>query len=131
MALSTQEQNDLQAIVCYGDAKLLVENAKKLGEELANLESHQIRRFFGTVRQIKATWREDNPDQAKKAQRELLLLKPKLAYQRGRMPGKIAKLEDVLSYAIDLVEEEKTHFNNFIDFFEALVAYHRAYRGRD
>ena len=69
---------------------------------------------------------------------EFVMLKPKLAYAVGRAKqngrGKYQKIEDfynVLSYAIDVVAAEneankKNAFKNFIDIFEAIVAYHKA-----
>lgn len=130
MALSLQERKEIEAIICEGNTELLVSKAEKLGEELVSekLKPHQIRRFFGTVRQIKSTWREDKPDETKKAWRNLQLLKPKLAYQRKRI-AEIARLEEVLTYAIDLVASDRTRFSNFVDFFEAIVAYHEAHGG--
>lgn len=122
MAMSPQKQKQqeiLNAIICEGNAELLIKQAEELAQQLTNLPRHQIRRFFGTVRQIQHTWR-DNP---KKAQRDLILLKPKLAYQRRRI-REIGKLEEVLGHAITLVGEDETRFNNFVDFFEAIVAYH-------
>ena len=67
---------------------------------------------------------------------DFVLLKPKLAYAVGRSksnisnPNKINKINkivdfyDVMSRAIDLVENDK-HFKNFIKVFEAIVAYHK------
>ncbi|MCL0091745.1 type III-A CRISPR-associated protein Csm2 [Dehalococcoidales bacterium] len=132
MPAQEQKQRDLDAIICDGNAKLLVARAEELAERLIDLPRHQIRRFFGTVRQIQHTW-QNNP---KKAQRDLLLLKPKLAYQKRRIK-EIKELEEVLSYAITLVglvgedKERKERFNNFVDFFEAIVAYHTPIAKKD
>lgn len=129
MALSEQDKKDIEAIIRQDDIKLLVKKAERLGEELRELETHQIRRFFGTVRQIKREWREGESDKIKRAWRELNLLKPKLSYQKRRVP-KVGRLEEILSYAIDLVEKDRTRFDNFVDFFEAIVAYHTEYAKR-
>ena len=126
MAVQEQKQRDLDAIICDGNAKLLVARAEELAERLIDLPRHQIRRFFGTVRQIQHTW-QNNP---KKAQRDLLLLKPKLAYQKRRIKP-IEELEKDLSYAITLVGEDEERFNNFVDFFEAIVAYHTPIAKKD
>ena len=126
MAVQEQKQRDLDAIICDGNAKLLVAQAEELAERLIELPRHQIRRFFGTVRQIQHTW-QDNP---MKAQRDLLLLKPKLAYQKRRIKP-IEELEKDLSYAITLVGEDEERFNNFVDFFEAIVAYHTPIAKKD
>lgn len=68
--------------------------------------------------------------------RELLLLKPRLAYQVGRAQQGIAGerkgiigLEPVLRRAIELVSD-RTHFQHFVDYLEAIVAYHREAGGK-
>ena len=68
------------------------------------------------------------------------MLKPKLAYAVGRAKKNvraknynIARFEEVISKAIDTVLNNKTErarqiaFKNFVDFFEAIVAYHKKY----
>lgn len=67
-----------------------------------------------------------------KSYRELLLLKPKLAYAKGRAgkreKNSYEKLEKVLSTAIDAVEiSQRDTFDRFCNFFEAILAYHKAY----
>ena len=60
--------------------------------------------------------------------RELLLLKPKLAYAASR-PGSTSgtrELRKVLSSAIDFVGNDPERFENFCSFFEAILSYHRA-----
>ena len=128
--------SDLQAIIVDGDAKVTVEEAQALGESLARqLTTSQIRNIFGTVRRIEMNWPEEpqtEPEQqrATRAQRELLLLKPKMAYQAKRERGRgVAMLTDVLSDAIDLVGDDRQKFQHFVDFFEAILAYHKAYGG--
>ena len=122
---------DLKSIVVEGDSKRLVEWAETVGKGLATsgLTTSQICNVFGTVRQIEMQGYSD-PAQ----QRKLLLLKPKLAYIRGKESNRrkqqaLRDLENVLSPAIGLVEDEQ-HFRNFFDFFEAILAYHRA-EGRE
>lgn len=125
-------RTDLKAIVEEGDSRKLVDRAKKVGKALADkkLTTSQIRNVFGIVRQIEMHGYAD-PTQ----QRQLLLLKPKLAYAKGRETNwqkreALEHLEEVLSPAIDLVQTED-HFRNFFDFFEAILAYHRAEGGRE
>ncbi len=128
---------NLDAIVTQGDAKALVTEAETLGKQLAQqrLSTSQIRNIFGTVRRIEMNWPENPQDdadreRARKAQRDLLLLKPKMAYQAKRERGRGVKmLTDVLSEAIDLVGDNRTYFQNFVDFFEAILAYHKANGG--
>ena len=127
----------LQAIIKDGDAKVTVEQAEVLGRELASsqLSTNQIRNIFGTVRRIEMNWPETAQSDAehereRKARRELLLLKPKMAYQAKRERGRgVQQLTEVLGQAIDLVQDDRTRFQNFVDFFEAILAYHKAHGG--
>ena len=134
-------RDELQAIIKDGDAKKTVEVAEDLGNALANryrLSTNQIRNIFGTVRRIEMSWPdkegdldEDQAHAAQQARRELQLLKPKMAYQAKRERGQGVKtLTDILTDAIDMIEGDRTRFQNFVDFFEATLAYHKAKGGR-
>lgn len=132
---------DLRSIILGADAesaRLLVETAKVWGEYLAaqKLTTSQIRTIFGQVRQIEMSWPSDvqDPEQARKSQRDLILLKPKLAYQAQRDAEKtktrpVRQLEQILAPAIDLVQDDRQNFQRFVDFFEAILAYHRSAGG--
>ena len=131
-------KTNLKAIIVEGDAERTVQVAEKLGQDLAKkhkLSTSQIRNIFGTVRRIEMTWPEqpegdEEKQQAAQAQRELLLLKPKMAYQAKRERGRgVQTLVQVLSEAIDLVESDRQRFQHFVDFFEAVLAYHKAHGG--
>jgi CRISPR-associated protein Csm2 len=124
---------DRKAIIVDGDAELLTEKAESIGRSLArNLTTSQIRNVFGTVRQIEMNWGSQATEhQRQQAARQLILLKPKLAYQAARERGRGVKdLADVLTPAIDLVGEDRDRFQNFVDFFEAILAYHTAAGGK-
>jgi CRISPR-associated protein Csm2 len=113
-------------------AKSLDDWAKRIGAVLKSLQltTSQIRGLFGTVRQIEMNWQRDAGDvEARAAARQLLLLKPKLAYQ-GQRVSSVAKLADLLCAAIDFVGTDRNRFGNFVDFFEAILAYHTAAGGR-
>ncbi|MDQ2810114.1 MAG: type III-A CRISPR-associated protein Csm2 [Chloroflexota bacterium] len=129
------------------DSRRLVEHAKAVGEYLKaqGLATSQIRNVFGTVRRIESNWRvptsrASDDTAATKAKRtrdslrELTLLKPRLAYAASRNPV-VRHLADVLTPAIDGVldgpeDEALQRFAQFLDFFEAILAYHRAAGGR-
>lgn len=126
-------QQDLQTIIQRGDSKMMVLWAERIGQALARqLTTSQIRNIFGTVRQIEMMWVPRATDQQQRqAARQLLLLKPKLAYQARRERGKgVETLNDILAPAIDLVGEDRERFQNFVDFFEAILAYHTAAGGQ-
>ena len=108
-----------KVIECGGDS--LVQKAHDLGEKLAILElkTAQIRRIYSTVKKIERGGFDQN---------KLVLLKPKLAYAAARN-DQVTLLKDALTQAIDQVGNEKEKFENFINFFEAILAYHKAEGG--
>jgi CRISPR-associated protein Csm2 len=121
--------------------RALTETAEKIGEALANdVTTSQIRNIFGTVRMIEQEVKtlEDDKPLPIRVQRDLQMLRPKLAYQYGRVQGRdddrkkaaMGALTSILSEAIALVGSDVRRFRNFMDFFEAILAYHRRYGGR-
>ncbi|WP_029214723.1 type III-A CRISPR-associated protein Csm2 [Kallotenue papyrolyticum] len=137
------DETTIRKIIVDGDNSALNEAAEQIGKELAReyrLTTSQIRGIFGTVRQIEMDWlRPDRSEQAadaaereRRALRELTLLKPRMAYQAARDRGRgVEELRQVLAPAIDLIANDRQRFKNFVDFFEAILAYHRAAGGRD
>ena len=61
---------------------------------------------------------------------DLVMLKPKLAYAAARNDA-VTDLKDALTQAIDRVGDDPQRFKNFVDFFEATLAYHKAAGGQD
>ena len=102
----------------------LVEAAEDLGNRLENrqLKTAQIRKVYGAVKKIQMSdvFRRN----------DLIMLKPKLAYAAARN-SEVTDLKDALTQAIDRVGDDPQRFKNFVDFFEATLAYHRAAGGRD
>ena len=124
---------DIHRIIVDGNSEVLVARAEEIGQALSRqLATSQIRNLFGTVRQIEMMWvPQATEGERRHATRQLLLLKPKLAYQARRERGKgIEVLRDVLSPAIELVGDNRQRFQNFLDFFEAILAYHTAAGGQ-
>ncbi len=104
--------------------RLLVEIAERLGPHLKNgrLTTSQIRNIYGMVKQMEIRGFDAT---------EFVLLKPKLAYAAARANVQGAhELKDVLTWAIDEVGADATKFARFVDFFEAILAYHQAAGGR-
>lgn len=108
-------------------AQLLVEWADRLGAifKSAKLSSSQLRDFFGTARTI-----EQQGFDSAKSHRQFILLLPKLQYAAKRanvlgMDGLCA----ILSESIRLVNDQTANFKRFMEFFEAILAYHKAYGG--
>ena len=104
----------------------LVKEAEQRGQQLAKqgLTTSQIRNIYGAVKKMQMKGGELDTH-------KLLMLKPKLAYAAKRHGRGVETLKDVLTQAIDLVESDLKNFNRFVDFFEAILAYHKDAGGRD
>jgi CRISPR-associated protein Csm2 len=116
-------QQQVQRVIQQG-GKLLVEMAEELGPRLqrGRLTVSQIRNVYGMVKQMEMRGFDAN---------EFVLLKPKLAYAAARANADgVRELRDVLSWAIDAVDNDENKFARFVDFFEAILAYHKAAGGR-
>jgi len=127
---------------------VLISRAEAIGKQLArDITTSQIRNIFCTVRMIEqdvqtqansAQVQADSNLLPVSAQRSLQMLRPKLAYQYGRVQGRdddakkvaMGALTRILSDAISLVGSSVPNFRNFMDFFEAILAYHRRFGGR-
>lgn len=89
------------------------------------LATSQIRNVFGEIKRIQIKGYELEKT-------SFFLLKPKMAYAAKRQtnnPG-INELKRVFDLAHLQVKDQKT-YKNFVDFFESILAYHKAYGGKD
>jgi len=126
---SGNEKERIRRIVVEGDYAALVEEAERIGHELAqNLNTSQIRNVFGEVRRLQMRF---DPNR-------LRMLKPKLAYMGARAGPGGRRLQDVLTAAVDAIfsgnpdqTEVESRFKRTVDFFEAILAYHKFFGGRD
>lgn len=109
--------------------------AEELGRMLAEgpfkMTTSQIRNFFGEVKRIQMSRIENNKP-------AFLLLKPKLAYAATRADKRqgITLFKNVMESAIDAVQIDQlqnasARFQNFCDFLEAVLAYHKAAGGKE
>lgn len=134
-ALSEEDKHAVQRVVEEDAPEDLVRLAEQHGRELAKrqLSYAQIRGVFSAVRDIELRWIEEAG--RADARRDLLLLKPKLAYQAARTrrrrndPGPVDYLAEVLNPGLDAVGNDPAKFRRFVDFFEAVLAYHRYHGG--
>ncbi len=126
----SQERQAIFQIIQNGDYATLVERAEQLGRELAaqRLTTSQIRNVFGEVKRLQMRFDANR----------LRMLKPKLAYMGARAGTGGQKLREVLTSAVDAVfsgnpteQETLQRFQRMVDFFEAILAYHKAFGGRD
>ena len=137
--MATVSTQDLRTIVADPNgAEVLVSAADQLGKDLKGqgLTTSQIRALFGEVRQIQGQWTMDSTTQRQLARRRIIFLKPKMAYRARKERGRaVQELVNVLDPALDVVISEKDltkqqeDFNRFVEFFEAILAYHKAYGG--
>ena len=108
--------------------EILVKEAEQLGKQLSkNLTKSQIRNIYGAVKkmQMKGGILANS--------HTFLMLKPKLAYaakRHERQSKGLETLRDVLTQAIGYVGNHQGNFNRFVDFFEAILAYHKFYDGK-
>jgi len=132
------DEETINSIIQESDVEALVKCAENIGTGLARnerLKASGVRNFFGMVRKMEATEASKTSELDRlsdETYRELLLLKPKLSYQAQREQGEgIATLSRVLIPAINSVRRDAKAFRNFVDFFEAILAYHKAAGGQD
>lgn len=101
-------------------AKDLVTDAESLALELrGELKSAQIRRIYGEVKSLEMDFLNAGGIDADR----IILLRPKLAYAANKK-AEVRPLQQVLDACIRKVETQKD-FSRFVDFFEAILAYHR------
>ena len=88
------------------------------------LTASQIRNVFGEIKRIQMKgWENEKAS--------FYLLKPKMAYAAKRQNDKgINTLKKYFDLAHKEVADVKT-YQNFVDFFESILAYHKAYGGKD
>jgi CRISPR-associated protein Csm2 len=103
-------------------------NKNNLPDDKEALTTSQIRNVYGEILRMKMKG-------IKKS--ELLLLKPRLAYlteRKGTIGSK--DFRKVIEKALDEVlntndeKEIEKRFQNFANFFEAILAYHRSFGGK-
>ncbi|RMH48840.1 MAG: type III-A CRISPR-associated protein Csm2 [Gammaproteobacteria bacterium] len=132
---------DMKAVITDTTGQKLVSEAKTLARQIyKDLKASQVRKVFTEVRKIEALWEQEEKRGA--AVRRLVMLKPKLAYQEKRQEKRngaspMKPLAAALTSAIDVVANEQNadkqdaYFRNFVDFFEAVLAYHKYLGGQN
>lgn len=130
---------EINVDVIMADYKELVDKASKVGEYLAKTEvkSSQFRRIFNHIKQTqtklnrvyKRKDKSDNPKITGDSLKELLLIKPKMAYTAGRHQN----LKFLYNRIVEFIDRIETinDFAIFCDFIEATLAYHKYHGGKD
>ncbi|WP_083757315.1 type III-A CRISPR-associated protein Csm2 [Carboxydothermus hydrogenoformans] len=104
--------------------ELLISSAEKLGSFLARvakMTTSQIRNLYTEAKSINYK-DSDGPYRVN-------LLRAKFAYIAGRY-SQVRDLQKIADKALAQIDSYEK-FKRFIDFFEAVVAYHRAYGGKE
>lgn len=123
---------DKEKNIEYG---VVIDIDRKNRERLSDIKTNQIRNVFDAIKRVEMEWikekGKENPDFSK-IERELELLKPRLAYAARH--NEVKPLKKVLDKAIDGVKNsnnKREAFENFLRFIESIVAYHKFYGGKD
>lgn len=109
--------------------KDLIYFAEELGKKLANkdygLTNSKIRNIYNEIKRIQTSGYE-------KQKSSFYLLRPKMAYAAGRdlENAGVQLFKLFFEDAWKEVKDEKT-FKNFCNLIEAVLAYHKAFGGRD
>lgn len=127
------DKGTIERIIAQGEPEILVKWAEDIGKAIARqVTTNQLRNVFGTARQIQLRW----PNDAQAAYRDAVLLRPKLGYLAKRERGRgMEDLQRVLVPALEVMsqgkdmKERQERFSRFVDFLEAIVAYHKAHGG--
>lgn len=113
-----------------------IEFAENFGEYLAKnrLTTSQIRNIFGEVKRIQINY-NDYSENNKDFFKDFLLLRPKIAYAAKRAGSRgieaFKNVMDKAHFSVTSADDKSKAFQNFVDFFEAILAYHKANGGRN
>jgi len=145
--VDSKAQTTIQNGIKNGITKECVDFADDFGKHLCALDdrgrpsrdaltTNQIRNFFSEVKRI-----QQNKITNQEEQSAFLLIRPKLAYAEARTSERshksrikdFRKVIELAHQAVDIKQEDPTkmeqEFNNFVDFLEAILAYHKSYGG--
>lgn len=117
----TQRIDALPDLAAY-QARDLVKDAKEVAAASRDLKTAQIRKIYGTVKNLELEFQSGTFQHDK-----VFFLLPKLAYAANKK-REVGNLRDVLSACLHKIREDesgKEDFQRFVNFFEAILAYHR------
>ncbi len=121
------EKNFKEEWIKNGTDSEMIKYAEDTGKFMADnkLTNSKIRSIYGEVKRIQMAEFENE-------KASFLLLRPKVAYALGRDNSNkgLQLFKSVFDKASKDVIDQKT-FDNFCNLFEAILAYHKAYGGKD
>lgn len=115
--------------------------ADKKGNDFTKIKTNQIRNVFANINAIRTDFKiaittkdaQDQNEKINKIKRDLVLLKPKLAYAAGRQ-NVVKPFQEFLFELINKTVNSKKlelALENFFIMVESVVAYHKFYGGKD
>lgn len=110
------------------DGDKLIDCAQKIAEILVkrnNVSSSRLRKLYTEARKIALT-----SGKAKSNAYEINLLRARLAYTAARESG-LKEFQQIMDIALQEVKQPQGKYERFLHLFEAIVAYHRLYGGRE
>lgn len=122
-----QRQNFKDEWITIGIDKDFIDFAENIGKFMAKkgLTNSKIRSIYGEMKRIQMGTFE-------KEKSSFYLLRPKVAYAYGRdrLNKGLELFKILFDKCADKVVDQKT-FTNFSQIFEAVLAYHKAFGGKD
>lgn len=116
------------AWITEGADENLVDFAEACGKYMSNngLTNSKIRSVYGEIKRIQVGGFLHNHS-------SFFLLKPKMAYAVGRDPKNngLKLFQMVFNLCFSQVGNEEKNYKNFCNLIEAILAYHKAYGGKD
>ncbi|WP_157972011.1 type III-A CRISPR-associated protein Csm2 [Pleomorphovibrio marinus] len=115
-----------------------LDKISKFAEDLnPYIKTSKLRKFYGEVKRIQVKGISENSEKI-----AFRMLKPKLAYAVGRESKDEAIalrcLNEFISEGLNIVDKsfgdakiEKLYYNNFVNLFESIIAFHKYHGGKD
>ncbi|BAU58759.1 CRISPR-associated protein [Halorhodospira halochloris] len=117
-------------------ADQLVATAERLGQDMGKqVSTSQVRNIFSSIKRLEMREQQHSPSGdaplSPNVRRELLLLKPRLAYATAR-ENRLKPLHDAVTTALDVVAQQgdQNALRRLSAFYEAIVAYHQYHGGK-
>ena len=126
----------VEEIFLKKNPEILVTISEALSQLLVanGVSSNRIRNVFGYIKKLEADTLTSKDKLSEDTYHKLRLLSPKLAYIIGRSRDKeeeaLRVLKDYFDESIEKIEYDKKKFKTFVDFFEAILSYHKYYKGK-
>jgi CRISPR-associated protein Csm2 len=94
----------------------------------------QMRNIFSEVKRIEV--KLTDKEQWKKEKVNVLLLRPKIAYNTARVisskrESRMIDFREVLESGLLAIDDDLNHFKRFSQLLEGIIAYHKVYGGKD